>query len=128
MERQITFHGDCRTKKNSQRIIKAGKHYRIIPSAAYVLYEKACIRQLNPAEWKEPIGFPINLKCVYYMRTRRKVDLVNLLEATCDILVHAGVLADDNSSIVAGHDGSAVRYDKDNPRVEITIQEVEADA
>ena len=58
------------------------------------------------------------------MATRRKVDLVNLLEATCDILVHTGVLEDDNSRIVTGHDGSEVRYDKENPRVEIEISEV----
>ena len=57
------------------------------------------------------------------MRTHRRVDLVNLLEATCDILVDANVIADDNSGIVAGHDGSRVKYDKDNPRVEITITE-----
>lgn len=32
-----------------------------------------------------------------------------------------GVIKDDNSRIVAGHDGSRVLYDKENPRVEITI-------
>jgi Holliday junction resolvase RusA-like endonuclease len=63
----------------------------------------------------------VNIKCLYYMGTRRKVDLVNLLEATCDILTDAGVIADDNSRIVAGHDGSRVLYDKDRPRVEIEI-------
>lgn len=64
--------------------------------------------------------------CVlYYMATRRKVDLANLIEATCDILVTAGVLADDNSRIVAAHDGSRVDYDKQNPRVEIWIEEME---
>ena len=54
--------------------------------------------------------------------------LVNLLEATCDILVTAGVLADDNSKIVAAHDGSRVLYDKESPRVEITIERMDVDA
>ena len=58
------------------------------------------------------------------MKTRRAVDLANLLEATCDILVGANVLADDNTKVVATHDGSYVDYDKDNPRVEIFISEV----
>lgn len=57
--------------------------------------------------------------------TRRKVDLANLIEATCDILVKAKVLADDNSQIVAAHDGSRVDYDKKNPRAEIWIEEME---
>ena len=52
-------------------------------------------------------------------------DLVGLEQATDDILVHYGVIEDDNSRIVAGHDGSRVRYDKDNPRVEITIGAME---
>lgn len=65
------------------------------------------------------------MQCVYYMATRRKVDLANLIEATCDILVTAGVLADDNSRIVAAHGGSRVDYDKQNPRVEIWIEEME---
>ena len=41
-----------------------------------------------------------------------------------DILVLAGVLADDNSSIAVAHDGSRVLYDKDEPRTEITITEL----
>ena len=55
------------------------------------------------------------------MPTHRRVDQVNLLEATLDILVEYGVLADDNSNIVVSHDGSRVLYDKNNPRTEITI-------
>ena len=61
----------------------------------------------------------------FYTATRRKVDLANLIEATTDILVKARVLEDDNSKIVAAHDGSRVDYDKQNPRVEIWIEEME---
>ena len=59
------------------------------------------------------------------MPTRHRVDLTNLLNATNDILVKAGVLEDDNCKIVVSHDGSRVFYDKENPRVEIEITEVE---
>ena len=55
------------------------------------------------------------------MATRRRVDGLNLEEAVDDLLVEAGILADDNSRIVISHDGSRVLYDKDNPRTEITI-------
>ena len=67
----------------------------------------------------------MNVRCVYYMATLRKVDLANLIEATCDILVTTGVLADDNSRIVAAHDGSRVELDRKQPRVEIEIKEME---
>lgn len=93
----------------------------VLPSEQYKQYEEQ-------AGWFIPckgrkINMPVNLQCVYYMPTRHKVDLANLLAATCDILVHYGVLADDNSSIVASHDGSRVLYDKESPRVEIVITE-----
>lgn len=42
-------------------------------------------------------------------------------EATCDILVAAGVLEDDNSKIIVSMDGSRVYHDKENPRAEVTI-------
>ena len=70
----------------------------------------------------EPISCPVEVSCEYYMPTRRKVDLVNLLEATLDILVRAEILDDDNSNIVVSHDGSRVRYDKENPRSVVTIR------
>ena len=59
------------------------------------------------------------------MKTRRKVDLANLLNGTDDALVHAEVIEDDNCKIIVGHDGSRVYYDKNNPRVEIEIKETE---
>ena len=64
---------------------------------------------------------PVNVRCVYHMPTRHRVDLVNLLEATDDILVSACVLKDDHAKIIVSHDGSRVKLDKETPRVEIYI-------
>ena len=121
---KMTLYGTPVTKKNSGQIWfnkQTGKPF-IAPSKAYKAYEKDCGRQIT-GDKKQHIDVPVNLKCVYYMPNRRKVDLCNLLGATCDILVKFGVLADDNSAIVRGHDGSRVLVDKDTPRVEITIEE-----
>lgn len=73
----------------------------------------------------ETIAEPVEVKCLFYMPTRRKVDLTNLLEAIDDILVYAGTLADDNSNIIVSHDGSRVLYDKENPRTEVYISRYE---
>ena len=119
----FTIPGRPITKKNHSQIVvnKATGRAMVIPSKQYKEYEQV-------AGWYIPckgrkIAGKVNLACVYYMPTRHKVDLANLLAATCDILVHYGVLEDDNSGIVASHDGSEVRYDKESPRVEITITE-----
>lgn len=118
----ITLQGPPRTKKNSQRILvnSATRRPFVKPSEAYEEYERDCLWQI-PSGMKIQISEPVNLECVYYMPTRRKVDLVNLIEATLDILVRAGVLQDDNSCIAASYDGSRVLYDKDRPRAEIKI-------
>lgn len=121
---KIILHGSPRTKKNSQRIVAAGERRIPLPSKAYEKYEEDCLKQIT-GDKKLSIDCPVNLKCLYYMPTRHKVDLVNLLEATCDILVKAEIIADDNSTIIKSHDGSRVLYDKENPRVEIEIRRME---
>ena len=106
------------TKKNSQRLIRNRSGQVIpLPSKAYTEYEAAAGWFLKPLG----IDYPVNIKALYYMPTRRKVDKTNLESALCDILVKHGVVTDDNSRIIAGTDGSRVLYDKDNPRTEIYI-------
>lgn len=111
-----------RSKKNSMQILVNPKTKRpfISPSSAYKAYRNAAL-MLIPNDVRQGIDYPVNVQCVYYMETRRRVDMCNLIEATLDVLVDAGVLADDNSNIVAGHDGSRVLYDKEHPRTEVTI-------
>ena len=113
------------TKKNSQQILtnKATGRAFIAPSSRYKRYEKEAAWFLKPRP-PRPIECEVNIKCLFYMPTRRLVDLTNLLEACDDILVNEGIIKDDNSRIVVAHDGSRVLYDKDNPRTEITITRI----
>ena len=112
------------SKKNSQRIIwnPKRKSPMVLPSAKYTDYLKECEPFLR---WVEPFLSPCNVKCLFYMPTRRRVDLVNLQEAILDILVHYGILIDDNSTIVKSMDGSRVIYDKGNGHTIIEITEFE---
>lgn len=112
------------TKKNSQRIIwnNRSKRPMIIPSAQYKEYEKAAVEYMPTG--CEPINTPVNVQMVFTMPTRRRVDLVNLQESCLDILVKYGVLADDNSNIVAAMDGSSVEYEKGAGKTEITITDI----
>jgi len=112
------------TKKNSMRMVtnhKTGKMFPM-PSKAFIDYQAAASYYLRPLPDK-PIESPVCVTCVYYMPTRRRVDLTNLLEATHDMLVKNGVLADDNCRVIVSVDGSRVHYDKANPRTEIYIRE-----
>ena len=108
------------TKKNSQRIADCGTYKKILPSKAYVQYEKDAGYFL-PHRGKK-INCPCEVVCLFYMPTKRKVDLTNLEEAIDDVLVKYGVLEDDHCKIIVSHDGSRVFYDSDNPRTEVTIR------
>lgn len=111
------------SKKNSQQILinRATGRPFIAPSKHFKEYERA-------AMWFIPkniyISAPVNIKCLFYMQTRRKCDLTNLLEAIDDVMVKAGLLADDNFTIIQSHDGSRVLYDKEKPRTEIYIEAI----
>lgn len=115
------------TKKNHQQIIvnrSTGKPF-VMPSKQYKEYEEDALWFIPKVG--DPIDTPVNVKCVFYMPTKRKADLVNLLQSIDDIMVKAGVLADDNYTIIAAHDGSRVYYDKDNPRTEVEIAPLKID-
>lgn len=111
------------SKKNHQQIAisKTGRPF-VVPSKQYKQYEKDALWFIPKGE---KINKPVNVKCLFYMPTRRKCDLVNMQEAILDVMVKAGLLEDDNYSIVQSMDGSRVLYDKEHPRTEVYITEAE---
>lgn len=113
------------SKKNSQQILtnRATGRPFIMPSKKYKEYERTAMAFLPKLRQSDAINYPVNVKCLFYMPTKRKCDLVNMLEAIDDILVKAEMLEDDNYTIIASHDGSRVLYDKENPRTEIYIDD-----
>lgn len=124
---KFTIPGRPMTKKNSQRIARNGNRVFPLPSKQFLEYQEKAGYYI-PCKWAL-IDYPCNVKCLYYMpidyqNAKASIDLVNLLEAIDDILVHYGVLLDDNSRIIFSHDGSRVLYDKSNPRVEIEIEKL----
>lgn len=119
---RIVIKGNPITKKNSQRIVLIGGRPRVIPSKAYKDYEARAAIYMPKLD--KPIDYAVNVKCIYYMETHRRVDITNLLEASSDILVKYGVLEDDNSLIVWSVDGSRVLYSKTDPRTEIEITKI----
>lgn len=120
----ITIPIEPRTKKTHQRIIQCKGRPLVIPSKEYKQYEKDCAAFIPQMPF-QTFDCPVNVECVYYMRTHRRVDLTNLLQCTMDVLVKYGILQDDNSNIVVSMDGSRVEYDKEAPRTEIEITRIQ---
>lgn len=110
------------TKKNNGRIIKNKETGKcgFIPSEQYKRYEKDC-KYFIPAHY---IKDPINVKAIFYMKTKGLVDLTNLNESLHDIMQEYNCIVDDDCKIIVSTDGSRVMYDKDNPRTEVTIERI----
>lgn len=111
------------TKKNNPRIFHTGGRTIVLPSKAYEKFENDCLK-IIPSKYRIKINYPVNIKVLYYVKTKRRIDKTNLESAIMDVLVKAEVLADDSAispEIVVSTDGSRVLIDKQNPRVEIEI-------
>lgn len=96
----------------------------MVYSKAYEAWKEIALIILNQAKYRLRIDFPIILECHFYVDNLRKRDLSAMYEGIQDCLVNAGVIADDNYTIVAGHDGSRIHYDKKNPRTEVFIRKI----
>lgn len=113
------------TKKNSGQIVMRGKYPVLLPSKQYLAFEKACLPYLKHVKANVGvINYPVNIQCIFFTETKRKIDLTNLLNAIDDAMVKSGLIVDDNRDIIAAHDGSRVFHDKHNPRIEVKITEI----
>lgn len=130
MELKYTIPLDPRTKKNHMKI--AGKGRRcpvcrkfesqfVCQGKAHDRYHAEAMCFLRPVP-RQPIGDAVHIKYHFFMQTRRRVDVGNLIAAADDLLVDAGIIRDDNCKTVVHHDGTRVFYDKQNPRTEIYIK------
>lgn len=128
----IVIHGQPATKKNSPMPVFVGgdpcpicqrrKKAVILPSAAYKKYAKVAKAQLLLVSRR--YSGPVEVTAQYWLRDRRRPDLNNLMAATADILQEAHIIQDDRDII--SWDGSRIAgVDRENPRVEITIREVD---
>ena len=126
MEESINFivNVNPRSKKNSQEIVfnrKTGKRM-VIQNKRYTEFEKEC-KQYMP-KLDKPINYPINLQCKFYVCDARKRDIANYLEAIQDVLVKYKVLEDDNYNIVSSLNGCSMEIDRENSRIEISIDKI----
>ncbi len=116
------INGNPTVKKNTQKVVRSRGRSFVVYSAQYRAWEKqASIEIAIQGTPMQPIDYPVLLVCKFFMQTKRRVDLSALYEGIQDVLVKSGVLADDNSSIVQGHDGSRVLLDRERPRIEVAI-------
>jgi Holliday junction resolvase RusA-like endonuclease len=105
----LRIYGQTPSKKSSQQIIvnKKTKRAMLIPNKKYNEWIGGAKKQLwDQMEDKgfETIDTPVAIKCIVYRLTKRKIDLINLLQSIHDALEAAGILKND--FLIESTDGS----------------------
>ena len=120
---EFAIPGKAATKKTGQRIIRCGGFPKILPSVAYLEYEKHCEPYCREAMCgMEPIDYGVALEMTVFLPTFVIGDHVGYAQAIFDILQKHGVVKNDQwLSLVNPADGW-IHIDKENPRVELTIR------
>lgn len=122
---QLTVVGAPRTKKTGQRIVKVGKFTKIIPSKAYLDWEKTALIELAPHIGRLrhllPLAFEMSCAAAIY-RDAERGDACNYYQAIADMLQKAGIISND--VLIRHWDGSRLLKDAARPRIELTIQEI----
>ena len=115
MKNKIVIYGSTPSKKNSKIIICRGKFPNLIPSKNYSEWHKDALIQLKG---KEKIT-ENKITITFFTGDNRKFDLTNKAESIMDTLVDAGLLEDDNYSVVSELCLKFGGVDKGNARCEI---------
>lgn len=115
MKNKIVIYGNTPSKKNSRIIICRGKFPNLIPSKNYTEWHKDALLQLSG---KGKITSS-ELNLTFFAPDNRKFDLTNKAESIMDTLVDAGLISDDNYSVVSKLTLVFGGVDKGNARCEI---------
>jgi len=110
--------GPPRTKKNHGRLVRSGRRFRLLPSAAHERWLGSALPQLHRQWWRPPLTCPIAVRAVFY-RERNVGDLVNYMQALADALERAHVI--ENDRLIQSWDGSRLAKDAARPRIELEI-------
>ena len=114
----FTYEGEPISKSNA---LKRGKGKHVYKDAKFDTYEKSLRVAAAAAMFTDPpFEGPCTVYLRYYFGSYRLKDLTNMPKTTCDAL--NGIVYKDDSQIVNAQ--LEKRYDKENPRVEIVVQEL----
>lgn len=130
LERQIgvyvvTVFGPPRTKKTHNQFVQAGRRTVMVPSQRWREWARDARIAVGTishfTHFHPPIvgpGIALNCAALFY-RDANRGDLVGYLQGLADLLEKRGVIPNDKQ--IAQWDGSRLRKDALNPRVEVVL-------
>lgn len=121
---QIVISGSAPSKKNDRQIFVRNGRIVSIPSARHKAWQDSALAELA-SQYKGSVDGACIVICQFYFENKRLKDLDNSLSSVLDVLVKSGLLPDDNYLVVPEVHAIFGGIDKENPRTEVTIEEVD---
>lgn len=122
----ITLPLELHSSKNSQQIVTLRNGKRMLIKSIYARRQDKILDVLLPANkriWdkmKEGKEYPLKVGFFVYRKTKRRWDVLNILQGAADAMTRHGYWPDDNVNyFIPVFLGWAV--DSKNPRCEVTI-------
>ena len=120
---QLVIPGAPRTKKTSNEISMSGGRKVVKPSPYWLLWRDRCLiwwakQPLEVRRRRIHRDVEVNCAAIFY-RDRRLGDAVGYYQGLADVLEEIQVVANDKQIVT--WDGSRLRVDHVNPRVELTL-------
>ena len=123
---KLVVSGNVKAKKNNKTMAvnrKTGKMFPMTDKAT-TDYIKDAVNQLRDQFKGYKIsGYPISVQMVFYYPTKHRKDIDNSASTILDCMVKSEVIKDDDCQHVNELYCYFGGYDKDNPRVEILLED-----
>jgi Holliday junction resolvase RusA-like endonuclease len=121
----IKLTGRIPSKKNSRCLFVRGGRLVNIPSAKYAEWHKAALAQVSDVRKDNFLLSKITVEIDFFAPDKRASDLSNKAESIMDLLVDAGIIADDNWWVVDRLILNFRGVDKNNPGAIVSIKKYE---
>ena len=118
--------GNVKAKKNNKTMAvnkKTGKMFPMTDKATAEYIKSAILQLKTQFAGYQITQYPINVQMVFYYPTKHRKDIDNSTSTILDCMVKAGVIKDDDVQHVNELYCFFGGYDKENPRVEILLED-----
>lgn len=123
---KLIIKGNVKAKKNNKTMAvnrKTGKMFPMTDPKA-TEYMKSAVTQLQEQFGGYRISdYPITVQMIFFYPTKHRKDIDNSMSTILDCMKTAGVIVDDDVTHVNELYAYFGGYDKENPRVEILLED-----
>lgn len=123
---KLIVHGNVKAKKNNKRVMYNAKTHKpfIMTDKTTTDYINDAIKQLKEQfEGYKITEYPIVVQMTMYYPTKHRKDLDNSMSTILDCMKTAGIIEDDDVLHVNEMYVCFGGYDKEDPRVEILLED-----